>query len=151
MNVTSIDATASVLIAAPGPAGQSSQAPRKSHGSVSPAATAALAAHLESASPAATAASDTGGKRAGKGAPSAALAAPSAALAAPITTDFPLLVDKIYTKAEAIAFGQQALEDHGFLVVRGLVSSRLVERGVDAIIDRVKEGLGAHGVSKRGN
>ena len=52
----------------------------------------------------------------------------------------------IHSPEEVATLGQPALEQHGFLVVRGLVTSRMVKRGVAAIIDRVKEALGGHGV-----
>ena len=55
-------------------------------------------------------------------------------------------MDHIYSMVEAKAVGTRALQDHGFLVVRGLISLPLAKRGATAIIDMVKEGLGAHGV-----
>ena len=55
-------------------------------------------------------------------------------------------VDRIYSIGEAAASGALALQEHGFFVLRGLVSARLAKRGVAAIVDRVKEGLGGHGV-----
>ena len=55
-------------------------------------------------------------------------------------------VDHKYNEGDAIEFGQDALQEHGFFIMRAFIPKHLAKKGVRAIQNRVKEALSAHGV-----
>ena len=55
-------------------------------------------------------------------------------------------MDHIYSVDDAMAFGEHAMGEHGFFIVRGLISAQMAKSGVKAIRERIKEALVAHGV-----